>query len=146
MSVDVYKIRKAAKISQNRFAQKIGCALSTVQKWENGQSSPNASYEEILLDFHEKTLFFQDVKEPEIKLIKSFYSASGLMDLGYVKVRDIIDILYPYCDYETCETYLRKWAQMGFYRFWGSVSCGMFLWDKLPRGYYRLLNEWEEEE
>lgn len=146
MTVNVYKIRRAAKLSQYHLAEKIGCVRSTVQKWESGQTSPNPYYAKRLLDFHEKTLFLRDVKEPERKLIRSFYNASGLMDLGYVKVRDIIDILYPYCDYETCETYLRKWAQMGFYRFRGSVSAGKFEWDKLPRGYERLLNEWEEEE
>lgn len=145
MALNVRDIRRAAKLTQNQLADKIGCSRATIQRWESGQFRPFPCLEKKLQELNEQTLFMADVKEPEIKLLKTFYSAKDLTNAGLVEVSDIIDILYEYCNYETCEKYLRKWAQIGFYRIRGSVSNGAFEWDKLTHGYQRILKEWEEE-
>lgn len=38
--IDVAKIRKAAGLSQDKFAKRIGVALSTLRQWEQGRRVP----------------------------------------------------------------------------------------------------------
>ncbi len=47
----VKKIRKERFLSQEEFAKDIGVAFSTVNRWENGKSTPNYKALKTLNDY-----------------------------------------------------------------------------------------------
>ena len=57
-------IRKAAFLSQESFAKELGVSFSTVNRWENGKSSPNyTAMKRIVLFCQQNSLqnpFYED--------------------------------------------------------------------------------------
>lgn len=49
-------IRKAAGLSQEEFARKLGVSVPAVQKWEQGRATPRAKNFRILVKWAEKEL------------------------------------------------------------------------------------------
>jgi transcriptional regulator with XRE-family HTH domain len=39
-SVHIRKLRKAKKLSQEKFAEKVGVSTTTVQRWERAEDAP----------------------------------------------------------------------------------------------------------
>lgn len=55
MTADEIKaIRQSLGLTQFRFAQRLGCSPQTIQKWEQGTYSPNATFVERLLKERDK--------------------------------------------------------------------------------------------
>jgi transcriptional regulator with XRE-family HTH domain len=41
------KLRKQARLTQEQLATKIGVAVSTIRRWENGQTEPTMTVEQM---------------------------------------------------------------------------------------------------
>jgi len=58
-------VRTSIGLSQQKFAKEIHVAFSTINRWENGKSTPNSMARALLSDYMRK----HDVNEEWIKII-----------------------------------------------------------------------------
>ncbi|MDY6957531.1 MAG: helix-turn-helix transcriptional regulator [Halobacteriota archaeon] len=47
--IDVFELRKELGLSQTELAVAMGVSFSTVSRWENGQSYPKGSHDDLLI-------------------------------------------------------------------------------------------------
>ena len=55
LSYKLLKIRQNLSLSQEDLAEKLGVSFATVNRWENGHSSPRKSITETIYQLYEKT-------------------------------------------------------------------------------------------
>jgi DNA-binding transcriptional regulator YiaG len=53
---EIKKLRRALKLTQEQFAHLIGATFSTINRWENGRSSPRGLYIKALEDIKKQTV------------------------------------------------------------------------------------------
>ena len=67
--VDVKKVRKSLKMTQETFANTFGFGIETVRKWEQGINSPDQSVTSYLLCIQKAPKVIRKLLEPELKKV-----------------------------------------------------------------------------
>ncbi len=68
LSASIKKIRQKTFMTQEEFANEMGVAFSTVNRWENGKTIPNPSAMKQMRDFCKKNKIpFEEVEDAWVR-------------------------------------------------------------------------------